>query len=368
MTSSVFNIANHTTIIFINTSRQQTNAIEVATADEDVHQYIDDVTTLYVLRILMLGVTPAISLFGITGNVFSIVILYKHGLRKCSNILLISLAVSDFTFLIGFNSVPKFLYEVVNEVDGFRFSLEASYVLYYSYHVFHTMDYASGGISLTLPMFITVERLVAVFLPLKFHQIVTPTRTWWVVVLVSAFWYVYFIHTSLFVGFSYEHNVEFNRSIGVLTRSAYHYSNIQTVGILEETMSYLMMKIPPVFTMLGCVVIGVKVKMASSKRQKMTSKGGKSESSNRTTKMLLAVCAVYTVACGILSLPTFVPQYIHYTMTSDAPSNLGRVMYQVINIVVCINSSYNFVIYVAMNKTFRDTYRALFVKCFNGKS
>ncbi|KAI8794371.1 FMRFamide receptor [Biomphalaria glabrata] len=327
-----------------------------------VEEYLDDEQTLYVLRVLMFGVTPAISVFGITGNVFSMLVLSRHGLRKSSNILLFSLAISDLTFLIGFNSVPKLLYEVSGNAEGFRYSEGVSYTLYILHHVFHNMDYACGGISLTLPMLITFERLVAVFLPLKFHQIVTPVRTWCAVSTISTFWWVFFIHTSMYADFSYGFSDRLNQSVGLIVRSSYHYHNTNTVAILEETMSYLMMKIPPGVTLVGCIAIGVKVKMASAKRRKMSSSTS-GESSRRTTKMLLAVCAVYTVTCGILSLPTFIPQYMAYTMTSDAPSNLGKVMYQVINIIVCINSSYNFIIYVAMNKNFRDTYKSLFVVC-----
>ncbi|KAI8794372.1 FMRFamide receptor [Biomphalaria glabrata] len=327
-----------------------------------VEEYLDDEQTLYVLRVLMFGVTPAISVFGITGNVFSMLVLSRHGLRKSSNILLFSLALCDLSFLIGFNSVPKLLYEVSGKAEGFRYSEGVSYTLYILYHVFHNMDYALGGVSLTLPMLITFERLVAVYLPLKFHQIVTPVRTWCAVGTICAFWCAFFIHMSMYADFSYGFSDRFNQSVGLIIRSTYHYNNINTVAILEVTMSYLMMNIPPSITLVGCIAIGVKVKMASTNRRKMSSSTS-SESSRRTTKTLLAVCAVYMVTCFVLSLPTFIPQYVAYTMISDAPSNLGKVMYQMMNIILCINSSYNFIIYVAMNKNFRDTYKSLFVVC-----
>ncbi|CAL1536891.1 unnamed protein product, partial [Lymnaea stagnalis] len=310
----------------------------------------------------MFGVTPAIGIFGVIGNIFSIIILTKHGLHKCSNITLLVLAINDMAFLIGFNSVPKLIYEVMGDSHSFLFSLTDSYVLYIFYHIFHIMDYASAGVSLSLPVVITLERLVAVFLPLRFHQIVTPARTWFAVAFISVFWYAFFVHMSFYMAFSYEFNARVNISVGLIQRSAYHYSSLHVVFLLEEAMSMLMMKIPPALTFAGCIVIGIKVKMASSRRQKMTSKGQAEGSSNRTTKMLLAVCLLYTVTCAILSLPTYLPQYVYYTMTSDAPSNMGTILYQAINIVLCVNSSSNFIIYVAMNKNFRDTYKSLFVR------
>ncbi|XP_059139611.1 probable G-protein coupled receptor B0563.6 [Physella acuta] len=337
------------------------HAVNETLPQEILVEILSKEQTQEVLQILMLGITPAISLFGIVGNTFSIIVLARQGLHKCSNILLISLAISDLTYLIGFNSVPKLVYEIMSDVEGFLYVRSVSYFLYVLYHIFHVMDYGSGGVSLTLPMLITVERLVAVFLPLHFKQIVTPSRTWAAVCCVAVFWYMFFIHMSFFLTFEYKINTEFNISFGLIKRSAYHYAHIDMVAMLEESMSYMVMKIPPVFTLVGCLAIGIRIKVVSVKRQAMMSKNSKEASSNRTTKMLLAVCSVYTVACGILSLPTYIPQYMYYTMTSDAPSNLGRIMYQVMNIALCINSSCNFVIYVVMNKTFRDTYKSLFI-------
>ncbi|XP_059153209.1 probable G-protein coupled receptor frpr-1 [Physella acuta] len=343
------------------------HAVNETLPQETFVEILSKEQTQEILQILMLGITPAISLLGIVGNTFSILVLARQGLHKCSNILLISLAVSDITFLIGFNSVPKLIYEIVSDVEGFPYVRSVSYFLYVLYQIFHIMDYGSGGVSLTLPMLITVERLVAVFLPLHFKQIVTPSRTWTAVCCFTVFWYIFFIHMSFFLTFEYETKTEYNISFGLIKRSAYHYAHLDMVAMLEESMSYVYMRIPPVFTLVGCLVIGVRMKVVSVKRQAMMSKNSKEASNNRTTKMLLAVCSVYTVACGILSLPTYIPQYLYYTMTSDAPSNLGRIMYQVINIALCINSSCNFVIYVVMNKTFRDTYKSIFMnKTFRG--
>ncbi|KAH9503949.1 hypothetical protein Btru_067441, partial [Bulinus truncatus] len=44
-----------------------------------------------------------VSIFGVIGNISSVIILVKHGLSRCSNILLVSLAVNDISFLVGFS-------------------------------------------------------------------------------------------------------------------------------------------------------------------------------------------------------------------------------------------------------------------------
>ncbi|XP_059175198.1 probable G-protein coupled receptor frpr-1 [Physella acuta] len=342
----------------------QRNYSSTAGVEDDVLttvQLVSDETTKLIMRVLMYGVTPTISIFGIIGNIFTVLVLRRHGFRKCSNIALVSLAVSDVTFLIGFNSVPKLLYEIGSSLDVFTYSQGVSYVLFVLYQIFHIMGYASAGVSLCIPVLITFERLIAVFLPLYFRLVVTPRRTWAVVVCLVVFWYGFFIHTSFYSTFDYRFSLELNLTVGVIQRSAYHYSNVKTVFILEETWSLLMIKIPLLLTFIGCLGIGIKIKLASIKRTHMTNSSSSEASSNRTTKMLLAVCTLYTCTCAILSLPTYEPQYFYYTMTTDAPSNLGTILYQVINIVLCINSSCNFIIYVVMNKNFRLTFRALFL-------
>ncbi|KAK0061252.1 neuropeptides capa receptor [Biomphalaria pfeifferi] len=74
-------------------------------------EILNDQNTWLAMKILMFGITPAISIFGVVGNVLSILV--KPGMSKCSNILLVTLAFCDIIFLISFNSVPKMIFEAV---------------------------------------------------------------------------------------------------------------------------------------------------------------------------------------------------------------------------------------------------------------
>ncbi|XP_005090535.1 neuropeptides capa receptor-like [Aplysia californica] len=320
----------------------------------------DEVTHL-VMQILMFYATPVISVLGITGNVFSTIILLKHGLHKCSNILLFCLAISDTAFLIAFSSVPKILYEVTGVPMAWAYNEQAAHVAYVFFTFFHIVDYAAGLSSLAIPMLITMERLVAVFLPMRFSEIVTPFRTWSAVAIVYTFWFMVYIYTSFWFKFLYEFDPKLNISVGLIGRSDRFYQELDLSAALDEVIRYLTLIIPPSFTLVGCIFIAVKIKLASIKRQKMTTT--KETKSNRTSKMLLAVCALYTVTCGMLSLPTYLPEYGYYTMTGDAPNNIGRIGYQVVSMAVCVNSSCNFIVYVGMNKNFRDTWKSLFTGC-----
>ncbi|CAL1540746.1 unnamed protein product [Lymnaea stagnalis] len=308
----------------------------------------------------MFGVTPVISVFGVVGNIFSIIVLIKQGMRKCSNILLVSLAFSDITFLISFNSVPKIIYEAVWNHEYVGYSLIDTRVLFTAFNVFTILDYSFGMMGLTLPMLITIERLVVIFLPLHFHRLVTPGRTWLAVVTLGVYGLSIFVYSSFWLELNYDLDPVKNTSVGIIQRSVFFYEQFHAAASLENFLVFSSMVTPPLFTVLGCLIISVKIKVTSIRRKKMTSKRS---SCSRTTRTLLAVCFIYTVSSTILSLPLYIPQYMSYSMTEEHPSSSGKVFYQLINTAVCINSSSNFVVYVVLNKNFRETYKRLFRNC-----
>ncbi|CAG5127164.1 unnamed protein product [Candidula unifasciata] len=310
------------------------------------------------MMILMYGVTPAISIIGIVGNVCSILVLLKQNCKKCSNILLLGLTISDLTYLIGFNSVPKIIYTLSGK-QSFPYEASVSETLFFFYRIFLIIDYSSGFVGLTLPMLITIERLVTVFFPLKVSKIITPRRTIIAISGVFIFWYGNFIYTMFWFSLSYTYELSGNRSVYMIAHTEVFEHDKPAVYAINEAWIYLSMRIPSVFTFVGCIIIGIKIKMASDKRREMT---GKNQSMYRTTKTLLAVCVVYTMTCAIASLPAIVPQYVSFSISDETTSNICQVTYHIISTAGCINSSCNFVIYIVFNKNFRDAYKALFSK------
>ncbi|CAL1540747.1 unnamed protein product, partial [Lymnaea stagnalis] len=305
----------------------------------------------------MFGVTPAISVFGVVGNIFSIIVLIKRGMRKCSNILLVSLAFSDITFLISFNSVPKIIYEAVWNHEYVGYSRKDTDILFITFNIFTVFDYSFGMMGLTIPMLITLERIVVIFFPLNFRRIITPRRTWLSVAGVAVFWVSVVAPSCFWLEVSFTVDPYRNISTGIIQRTTSYHQNLAAVSALEDLIIFTCYVIPLVFTVLGSLVISVKVRVHSAQRKKLTSGRG---SGNRTTKTLLAVCTIYTVTTAFYTLPLYVPQYASSSLTDESPTNMGKIYYQIANIVLCVNGSSNFVVYVALNKTFRDTYKGLF--------
>lgn len=258
-------------------------------------------------------------------------------------------------------------------------------------------------------MLITLERLVAVYIPLRFALIITPTRTWVALVGVSLYWMIYIAYTFFWFQFTYTFDPDLGREVGLMERTDLFYKDLDNIDMLNEV--YFSIKIPPAFTLVGCVLIVIKVNIASKKRRQMTSQttsqaashGGKiatkSKSNNsaavqgsdggsgnekgksggecnnkgvgggnkgsgggggisKTTKTLLSVCFFYMITCIVISLPSYLPkEYMSYSLTTDKPSNLAKITYQSANIVGLFNSSCNFVIYIFFNKNFQQTYK-----------
>lgn len=337
-------------------------------SDLGVIELVSDDTANLVLKILTYGITPSISILGITGNVLSIMILTRQGLQKCSNILLISLAFADLCYLVGFNNIPKILYDTQGR-GRFLYSEKVSHFLYVFYFVFFLLDYGMGYLTLTIPMLITVERLVAVFMPLKFSFIITPTRTWIVLIIIAIYSLSYMTYSCFWYEFKYEFDVELNRTVGIMARSERFFRDQHAIGALEEI--YFSIKVQPIFTLVGCVLIIIKVKLASKKRQEMISNSNANntkKSVSKTTQILLSVCLVYIFVCAVIALPAYIPEnYMSYSLTSHEPTNMGIIMYQVINIVMCTNSSWNFIIYIGLNKNFRESFHEIIGRCFCGR-
>ncbi|KAK6982322.1 neuropeptides capa receptor [Biomphalaria glabrata] len=323
-------------------------------------EMIGDQETWLVMKVLMFGVTPFVCMFGIIGNVLSMVVLVKHGLNKCSNIILVALAFSDVTYLISFNSVPKTLYEAVWNREYVGYSKTSCDVLFVLFSFFTLLDYAFGLMGMTLPILITAERLVVIFLPLKFNRVITPIRTWLAVGGVAVYWLSIIFYSSFWqrLEFGFDHIT--NKSIALIKRSAFYYDNPYSVLIIENLFTYSAMVAPPIFTVAGSLVISVRIQMISSKRKSLTST---IRSTNQTTKTLLAVNAVYCFTAVVMSLPLYIPEYSSYSLTDEKPSNIGRISYQLQNIAVCLNSSSNFVVYVVFNSKFRDTLKGFFQCC-----
>ncbi|XP_059153362.1 FMRFamide peptide receptor frpr-18-like [Physella acuta] len=343
-------------LLFVSSEHVETTLFEL-TDQESMPLALNEDTRRIVMKVLMFAVTPGIGVLGVVGNVLSTLILLRHGLKKCSNILLFSLALADIVYLVSFNSIPKILYETTDMHGFVGFSEYSSQILVVFYSVFMTLDFSSSFVSLRMPMLITIERLIVIFFPLSAHRIITPKRTWCAVTFIVLYSIGLFAYTGFWFELVYKWDPIHNISVGYREFIPLEARDAVAMSVIEDMSVYSLVVDAPLITVAGCIVISIKIKLVSRNRKKMTSK---EMSSNRTTKMLLAVCAVYTVTCIIMVSAINLPSIFGRPFSGNRPTGLSVICYQVLNIFICINSSCNFIIYIGLNKNFRNTYFELF--------
>ncbi|CAG5121084.1 unnamed protein product [Candidula unifasciata] len=294
------------------------------------------------------AIFPSMGVLGIAGNVTSMVILTRRGLRKCSNILLLSLSVSNVTFLIGVNNFTQHIYSN-NDPEGFQFSKSINYVCYIC-HLICNLAYALGvTMGPLIPILITGERIIAIFCPLKANFILTPRRT--VITLLC-----FFLVTGLYCFYHEILCVQLKTYVinGVTTTLIVdsdmwrNHVNSGLYQLLEHILNYLTGIIALGMITVGCVIIGLKIIYITKRRQQLTSRVNASTKRGitKTTKTLLKICFLYIVCYG----SAFGLAYIVENKLQQW--SVIRVVVCVHNLIVCINCLGDFLIYVASNATF----------------
>ena len=314
---------------------------------------------------------PILCILGITGNSLSIIVLYRQGFKKSTNILLFTLAISDILFMIGAQGPAKLMYEWGR--GGLWFPKREAHILYYFYHIFDYINWTAGPMSMGMPILITAERFVAVFFPLKFHTIVTRRRTLTAIIILILFTYLPQIYIRFWFRFEYVWDPRYNASVGLSVRTNLYYDQEYLswlIGHFYAANGYFV-----IIVGAGSLAIGMRISFAAAQRKRMmagkdiagdTTRRDRSGQTNRapsrTTKTLLTLCIFYTISCLFVAMPSFLPDISVWPLFTLNPNfrSVKVFMYQLAKLDLCVNASCNFVIYVAMNKNFRDTFFEIF--------
>ncbi|CAG5131524.1 unnamed protein product [Candidula unifasciata] len=303
-------------------------------------------------RICYYALFPCIGVIGILGNVTNIVILARQGFRKCSNILLFSLSVSDCLFLIGVNNIPIQLYL---EYSKFRFSETLNSMCFVLYMICSCANDFGLFSSVIIPVLITDERILAIFYPFQAYVILTPRLT---VIVLSCLYIVDGIFCLYAVPLSYQlQNVLINDVVvGVIgpsdMRKIHERSGVKQV--IDQIVNYMTGVIPISLVTLGCIVIGLRIVQITNRRRQLTSSQVTASSKHgitKTTKTLLKICLLYIVFYGSTFIASFVLQSEILEGQLTTQSIIQRFHY----LVLIINCVGNFLIYFGALHQFRKS-------------
>ncbi|CAG5128422.1 unnamed protein product [Candidula unifasciata] len=312
--------------------------------------------TYLISRMCFYVVYPCFGLIGILGNVTNIVILTRQGFRKCSNILLWSLAVSDCLFLIGINNVPGHIY---TEYKGFRFSETLNFACFVLYILFICVSDIGLFASVIIPVLITGERILAIFVPFQANLILTPRR---MVIVLSCLYLVDGILFTYNVILSDQlKNFLVNGvTVGVIVDSDMRiiHDRSGVKRLIDHISNYVTGVIPISLVTVGCVVIGLRIVQITNRRRKLTSKLAKASTKlgiTKTTKTLLKICLLYTVCYG----SSFIGVYVSQSKLLEQQLPTRMIIFPFQQIVLCLNCVGNFLIYLDS----RNGFRKLIIVC-----
>ncbi|KAI8767664.1 G-protein coupled receptor [Biomphalaria glabrata] len=316
----------------------------------------------YRLRIILLYVQPIVGILGMVANILTFAMLIKSGLKKPSNIIIFGLTLADCFLLITpiniFDLTARFLHskETANYF-GWECSEKLARFLSVVNRVLTTLHYWGGFAGTGLPVVITLERIFAVFFPMKFATIVTSRRAILAVVSVWLFWGPWACFSAFLRDFRYT-VLPSGQSIGYEKSAELLISNFLVVQTLNRYVFNFLSSIVPVsIVTFGCVMIGVKVKHSLLQRQRMSSAKKTKRPSLKTTRTLVAIALIFATVHGTYFTMTcaMVDQYINDTTFSLVLDEIKLTL-----IYVC--GSCNFFVYVLLNSKFRNILIGMFQK------
>ncbi|CAG5118252.1 unnamed protein product [Candidula unifasciata] len=303
---------------------------------------------IYVLEIFTNCVLlNIISLFGIIGNIINIIVLWKHGFRETTNILLISLSAFDLMCSIIL-PVTRLKYIVSQFDEGLAISFNTFATVY-----LFMPKYACLATSFTYVTIIAVERFTAVFFPFKVSRIFSSSNTKVIAAVTPMCCLLALSPTFSALTYRWNFDARFNETTAVLEYTQFYRENHDFLDLYVWVgLNNFFGSSSNVIITSCCVSILVKLSRVTAKREALTSR--KTGYDVRVVKMLVTVCVVFLAAStpNIVLYSYFAPNYIFVSPVNELVDNICVVFY-------AVNGSANFLVYVTMSKKFANTYKML---------
>lgn len=310
--------------------------------------------------------TPIICTAGVIGNIISAIVVVKSGLRKPSNIFLFGLAIADLMSLCNVFDISGYIYfgrgSCLLSCYTPPFTFLPAYVIWMLYVLMFVFTSFGMRMTTTVAVIITVERLVAVYIPLKSSRIVTSTRAWFVLACAGLFWMPWVVFQGFWFKLKYAFFERINTYVWFHSvTDIYTGKNFNWTFFHDVFVTHLTHTIPLILVTTGSLAIGIKVSINNRKRQKIISRINTKRSSSRTTKTLLMVCVFFSVSrfCYV----------IRNLLLFDSDNPVSMALALIRDRILNLNSACNFFIYIVCNPRFRKILRNLFLTHrFTGKS
>lgn len=310
--------------------------------------FVDDPTNhLIVFEFWICGVLlNLVGLLGILGNILSMVILSRPQMRSSINYLLIGLARCDTILIL--TSMLLFGIPTIYPYTG--------YLFFYYYYIFPRISpyifpiaMCAQTASIYLTFTVTLERFVAVCHPLRARALCTYGRAKLYVIGCCVFAVLYNMPRFLEVNVQ-EYQYDEVTFVYCVAASELR-SNAEYIKIYIHWLYLIFMYILPFINLaiLNALIYN-QVRKANRERQRL-SRTEKREIGLAT--MLLCVVFVFFL-CNVLAMITNILEAFYDTINDYLVTTS--------NLLVTINSSVNFIIYVIFGEKFKRIFLLLFCK------
>ena len=300
---------------------------------------------------------PVITSVGLCGNMVSIRVLTHQSMVSSTNCYLTALAIFDVLYLMFSFTLSLKHYDAIK--------LDAVYNYWYPFG--RVLTDICGNVSVCLTVTFSLERLVAVSYPMRGRILCTPKRarliTAIVVVFAVACTSPEFFETDLVVRHSN------NRTIVQQVPSKMAETDGYRIGYYNFfVFTFTILPLILLCTSNGILVKTVFAAMKIRKRMVYTALrtaiGRRRTEQNRITIMLIIVVIVFLVCQFPYAVLLLYGIYLDSNVIMLSPNGMNRMRIagNIVNLLVLINASINFVLYSVMSTKFRKLcYRMFWV-------
>lgn len=292
-----------------------------------------------------------VGVMGIFGNIISMIILSRPQMKSSINYLLIGLARCDTVLIL--TSVFLFGLPAIYQYTKTELLFTYQFKIYpFLAPVIFPIALIAQTVTVYLTLTVTLERFVAVCHPLQARSLCTYGRARLYVVLIIIFSTLYNLSRFWEVTVKEQYHTGYNTTVYVLMASPLRNNRIYISVYIHWLYMIFIYFLP--FSCLAVLNAAIyrQVRRANQERQRL-SRLQKKEIGLAT--MLLCVVVVF-VLCNILALVTNVLENFYGIIVDQ--------LVKTSNLLVTINSSVNFVIYVIFGEKFKRLFLKLF--CSHG--
>ncbi|KAK0065867.1 G-protein coupled receptor [Biomphalaria pfeifferi] len=309
-------------------------------------------------QLFLCFINPVFALIGLILNIFSMIILHKHQLKKPSNLLLFALVIADTMNMmvnLNFSYMLKY-FGPVKTKPGYctwEYGITANTIIFGYYELCYFIGTWGRGVNATIPVLITLERALAVFLPVTFTKMVTARSALVSCSLAYIGWLIWNCF-AVSIGKVVHIEVSSGKFVSYNTATDFFLQNYALIYIfflyfVESLGSW----VPICLVIVGCIAIGIRVRVSLLRRKRLSGIKAKLKWSPRTTRTLVTTCLIFAVTHTVTS---FISAFMSISDTTPVLTYFLTYLAEFINLINC---SSNFFVYVLWNRHLWEIFKGL---------